>query len=407
MSGAHTPDLLQNLSQRLGISDRHLRRIFEAHLGVSPAQYLLTQRLLNAKRLLADTSIKIAEVAAGSGFGSVRQFNNAFVTRYGMRPGDMRRQQRSSPGPSNTTPVGAETRLFWRPPVAIDRLMGFLQDRAVAGVEEVMQTDQGWTIWRSLTVNGLTGQQRGWIRVQVPRGSCEVRLMVSDGLQARLPEVTWRVRNWLDIDADPAAIDSTLGADFVQAAAGLRLPGAIDGFELGVRAVIGQQVSVKAARTVLGRLCEALGQPIETPHSSVHLGFPTPKDIGNADSEVLGRLGLTRQKQTALKALAQAVLSDQLDISPSADAALTHQLLVSLPGIGPWTAGYIVMRGLHWPDVWLEGDLVLRQALRSADEMKTGEQPADAARWAPWRSYAVMATWSGLLKTEMKQECQT
>ncbi len=383
-----------DVCRRLGISDRHLRRVFEAKLGVSPTQYLLTQRLLNAKQLIADTSLKISEVADASGFGSVRRFNDAFAQRYGMRPSEMRKR----PATSIEWPQTVTTTLRWRPPVDVDRLMSFLQARAIDGMEHIERDEHAWVVWRTVALNTPSGRQCGWIRAHISHGTEEVRLSLSERLQAFLPEVTWRVRHWLDLDADPLAISDTLLRDFVGEVRGLRLPGAIDGFELGVRAVLGQQVSVKAARTLAGRLVVALGDVQETPHSSIYRTFPSPQAVLDADPVLLGRLGLTRQRQSALKALASAVCDSALELSPAADAETTRKALLDLPGIGPWTAAYIVMRALHWPDVWLTGDLVLKKALLDMEQERLDSLPSEGVPWAPWRSYAVMAIWGGLLR---------
>ncbi len=386
-----------SVAERLGVSDRHLRRVFETHLGVSPLQYLQTSRLLAAKQLLTDTRLPVSDVALASGFASLRRFNAAFAAHYRMNPTQMRREPRAT----NASINGAgRIRLAWRPPLDVGGMMKFFQNRQLDGVE-CFRTTPGYSFKRSarLTVAGQT--HTGWIAGHWEPEKQALMLEVSDGLLKVLPSVMRRVRTLFDLDADPAPINEALQNDF-PTGNGLRVPGCFDGFELAVRAVLGQQVTVAAARTLAARVIQQWGDPISTPDPAIHRLFPTPQAMAQADENVLGSLGIVRQRQIALKALAQAVLSGHIDLSPSGVAPDTLQGLQSLPGIGPWTAQYIAMRALRWPDAWPDGDIALIKAFdlalpRSQATRRDAEQLAE--RWRPWRSYAVIRAWAGTFQT--------
>ncbi|MBA4261411.1 MAG: adenosine deaminase [Comamonadaceae bacterium] len=386
---------VEQLAARLGVSERHLRRIFEAQMGVSPLQYLLTRKLLSAKQLLADTALPITQIAQASGFASLRRFNAAFASHYGMNPTQMRRQ----PVPGTQTGNGAPTsvRLSWRPPCDVAALLGFLADRQLPGVEHV-QAGAMPGLQRTVRLELAGRSHTGWFSARFEPEAHRLRLNVSDSLHAVLPAVIWRVRALFDLDADPQAINAALHADF-PAGDGLRVPGAFDGFELAVRAVLGQQITVAAARTLAGRLVERLGEPIGTDSPALNRLFPTPEVLAGVEAGVLGELGIVRQRQTALQALARALLDSQLDLSPHANVERATQSLLALPGIGPWTAQYIAMRALRWPDAWPVGDVALTQALGLPQHRSAAAQHEAARRsgaWRPWRSYAVIRTWAGL-----------
>ena len=381
------------LAARMGVSDRHLRRIFETQIGVSPLQYLLTRKLLTAKQLLADTALPITQVAQASGFTSLRRFNAAFASHYGLNPTQMRRQpSRGSEG--NASP--ASVALPWRPPYDVAALLGFLAERQLPGVEHV-QTGSvlGWQRTVRLELAGNT--YTGWLSARFEPEAHRLLLNVSDRLHAVLPAVIWRVRALFDLDADPQAINTVLHPYF-PTGDGLRVPGGFDGFELAVRAVLGQQITVAAARTLAVRLTERLGEAITTNDPTLNRLFPSPDALARVDASVLGEMGIVRQRQAALQGLARAVLDDQLDLGAHADVDRATQALVALPGIGPWTAQYIAMRALRWPDAWPVGDVALTKALglpqhRGLPAQREAQRLS--AAWRPWRSYAVIRTWSG------------
>jgi len=379
---------MERLAARLGVSDRHLRRVFEARLGVSPLQFLHTRRLLAAKQLLADTDLPMAAVAQASGFSSLRRFNAALREHYGLAPTQLRRS-------ASTPDAGRAIALGWRPPLDAHALLAFLGDRLLPGVDAVDTHTLGYRRTQSLNVAGHT--HSGWWRARLEPARHRLLLQVSEGLQPVLPMVIWRVRALFDLDADPAAIEQILGRHF-PGGEGLRVPGAVDGFELAVRAVLGQQVTVAAARTLAARLVARFGAPIDTGDAALTRLFPSAPTLASADTDALGQLGIVRQRQAAIQALARAVADDTLDLSPHADVPATVQALQALPGIGAWTAQYIAMRALRWPDAWPAGDVALHQALGITGTPRARQQACEAraTAWQPWRSYAVMRAWAGL-----------
>ena len=371
------------LAARLGVSDRHLRRVFEAELGVSPMDWLQTRRLLAAKQLLADTRLPVAQVALAAGFASLRRFNAAFAAQYRMSPTALRRDG-SEPAPRD----GIAVTLGFRPPYDVREMLQFLQQRGIAGVEQIDQSTH--TVARTLRLDDDT---RGWIACRFEPEQHRVQVRVADSLAPQLPRVIARVRAWLDLDADPAAIHAVLGADF-PALAGLRVPGTLDGLELAVRAVVGQQVTVAAARTLTTRLVERFGTPLATPIDGLTRLFPTPATLAAATGDELGQLGLVRQRQAAIHALAQAVSSGHISLHAGADVAATMDALKSLPGIGAWTADYIALRALRWPDAFPSGDMALQKALAPEGQRLTARAAEGRAeRWRPWRAYAVIRAW--------------
>lgn len=383
------------LAEHLGVSDRHLRRIFEAALGVSPLQYLQTRRLLTAKQLLTDTPLPITQVALSSGFGSVRRFNAAFAAHYGLNPGQLRKNG----SPQGATRTGT-LRLAYRPPLDVAALLAFFERRRFLGVEWVEQAGDGAPALRR-TVRlppAVTGSMEvtGWLSARFDTARHQVLLQTSDSLYPVLPVVIARVRAMLDLDAEPGAINAVLHGRFPQGD-GLRVPGAFDGFELAVRAVLGQQITVAAARTLGQRLVERLGEPIETPWPELSRLFPPPAVLALAEGEVLGQMGIVRQRQAAIVALAQAVDSGALSLHAGADVASTTAALCALPGIGDWTAQYIAMRVLRWPDAFPAGDVALHKALGVQGQKNPARAATEAsAAWRPWRSYAVLRAWAEL-----------
>ena len=387
---------VQALAARLGVSDRHVRRIFEAQYGVSPLQYLQTRRLLTAKQLLADTDLPIAQVAEASGFHSLRRFNAAFVAHYGLNPSSLRRAGGQASGQASVV------RLGYRPPYDWQAMLAFFAARQIPGMEQVTGPDQGVPslarTWQLRTGQGVGQVHTGWLQLQFAPERHHVLLRVSDSLRGVLPQLIRRVRVLLDLDADPQAIHDVLGARFPDSA-GLRVPGCVDGFELAVRAVLGQQITVAAARTLAGRLVTRLGAPIDTAITGLTHLFPTAERLaalGDDAGEALGQLGIVRQRQAAIVALARAVTGG-LALQPEADVPPTIAALKALPGIGDWTAQYIAMRALRWPDAFPAGDVALHNALHVRD----ARHPARAAEamaeaWKPWRSYAVLRAWAEL-----------
>lgn len=384
---------IQALALRMGVSDRHLRRLFETQLGVSPLQALMTRRLLAAKQLLTDTALPVAEIALASGFGSTRRFNAAFQSRYGLNPTQMRRGQ---PAPPGQRPASAcLVKLCWRPPLDALAMLNFLAARQLPGLEQVEPASL--SLLRSVRLQAAGQDHCGWLAARFDLATHQLLLQVSDSLQAVLPSVIWRVRALFDLDADPEAINAVLRPHF-PGGDGLRVPGVFDGFELAVRAVLGQQITVAAARTLAVRLLDRFGETIATPHPGLHRLFPTAQALAAADPSSLGELGIVRQRQAAIQALARAVAHGELNLNEQADPTDTVRRLERLPGIGPWTAQYIAMRALRWPDAWLVGDVALHQSLGLDHRLGAATRRRAAllaTDWQPWRSYATLRAWAG------------
>ncbi len=384
------PPTVERLAARLGVSDRHVRRIFEAHLGVSPLQYLQTRRLLTAKQMLTDTPLPVTQVAIISGFASVRRFNAAFLAHYRLSPTQLRRTGHTATAMPHSTTV----RLGYRPPYDVAAMLAFFRQRQLDGVEAVTlaTTDQPGQLARSWRVTSGGQSHTGWVVCTFNAAQHQVLLQVSDSLRGVLPLVMRRVRALLDLDADPHAIHQVLGARFPDTP-GLRVPGCVDGFELAVRAVLGQQITVAAARTLAQRVVTTFGEPVVTPLPGVTRLFPSASVLAHAGGEALGQLGIVKQRQAAITALAQAVANGALALHAGVDVADTVAQLKTFPGIGDWTAQYIAMRALRWPDAFPAGDVALHKALGVK-----GEREAQAASdaWKPWRSYAVLRAWATL-----------
>ncbi len=379
------------LAQHLGVSDRHVRRIFEAQFGVSPLQYLQTRRLLTAKQLLTDTDLPVAQLALCAVYASVRRFNAAFVTHYRLNPTQLRR----AGGPPRDP--GTLVRLAYRPPYDVQALFGFFEKRHVAGIEMLRHEADHQSITRSISIASAGRAHAGWLHCRFVEAQHQLELRVSDGLREVLPLVIGRVRAAFDLDADPSAINAVLHESFPDGD-GLRVPGALDGFELALRAILGQQVTVAAARTLTQRLVQRLGAPIQTPWPELNRLFPTPGallELGAAASDVLGTLGIVKQRQQAMLALAGAVHSGALVLQPGAPLQATLSALTELPGIGDWTAQYIAMRALRWPDAFPAGDVALQKALGVRGHKQPAQAAQDASQcWRPWRSYAVVRAWN-------------
>ncbi len=378
---------LARLAARLGVTDRHLRRIFAAAHGVGPQAYETTQRLLLAKRLLTDTAEPVAQVALASGFGSLRRFNAAFAARYRMPPTRLRQQGRAAGGPP-------ALRLAWRPPCDAAGLLAFHARRALPGVEQV----DGAVLRRTLALPSAHGPVAGWLGCRLVPERQELWLEPSPSLAPALGTLIQRARHAFDLDAEPARIDPVLATLPQPAPPGLRLPGCFDGFETAARIVLGQQVTVKAARTLAQRLVVAFGRPIDTPHAGLDRLFPDAATLAAADADALGRLGIVRQRVRALQALAAEVAAGRLALHPGAPLQPTLAALRALPGIGEWTAQLVALRVLAWPDAFPATDVGLLQALAPATGGRRDAAAATrlAEAWRPWRGYAVIALWQTL-----------
>ncbi|HMC15470.1 MAG TPA: AlkA N-terminal domain-containing protein [Albitalea sp.] len=381
---------LAALASHLGVSDRHLRRIFQAEHGVTPVQYLQTRRLLMAKQLLTDTRIPVSQVALASGFGSLRRFNAAFAESYRMSPSRLRGEADDDTAAADSA---VTIKLGYRAPYDAVRLLKFVAQRAIPGIETV----DTLRIRRTLRA-GCVADQAGWLEAEFVPERSQLRLSFAAELAPASARLVGAVRRWLDLDAAPQAIDSVLQQ--LPGEAGLRLPGSLDAFELAVRAVLGQQVTVAAARTLARRVVERFGTPLVTPWPELDRAFPSPERIAALGSGQIAELGIIRSRANAIVALAQAwpTLARQLDGRHAPEALI--KTLCALPGIGPWTAHYIAMRALSWPDAFPPQDVAVLKAMKQLFD--TGSQrEADtlAEAWRPWRAYAVLRLWNSLEKT--------
>ena len=391
---------LPALAAHLGVSERHVRRVFTAVHGVAPLQYLQTRRLLLAKQLLTDTRLPVAEVALAAGFSSLRRFNAAFQEHYRLSPTALRKggaeAEAASTGAALET---AELRLDFRPPLLGSALLNFLAARAVPGVEQVDVERLSLSRSVRLVRPGLP-DVLGWLSLRLPADGDErprVRLSLSPSLWPVIAPLMPRLRRWLDLDADPQAIAAALGDTLGPAATGLRLPGSLDRFELAIRAVLGQQVTVAAARTLATRLIAKFGEPLPdaagAPPGVTHV-FPTPATLGAATVDDIAPIGMPGRRAEALIHLARQwpTLAFAQGRGTVEDAIAE---LAALPGLGPWTAHYMLMRGWSWPDAYLPGDVVLKQCLeeRAGTPLRPRELIEAAAHFAPYRSYAVLQLW--------------
>jgi AraC family transcriptional regulator of adaptative response / DNA-3-methyladenine glycosylase II len=376
---------LDELAAELGVTARHLRRTFGSQLGVSPVEVAQTRRLALAKQLLHDTELPLADVAFASGFSSIRRFNSAFRGRFQRPPSGLRRGRGG----------GADTdafalRLDYRPPLDWPALLAFLGVRALPGVEQVNEDRYERT--------ARLGHCAGWIAVSRHPSRHALVAQVSLSLAPKLMELRARLRAVFDLDARPEVIaahlrrDRRLRAD-VRAHPGLRVPGAFDPFELAVRAVLGQQISVAAARTLAGRLVARFGTPLGGSRAGLSALFPAASALAAVRVEALQALGLTSARAQTLKGLAEALASGRVNLSSGVEPERLVGLLQEVRGIGEWTAQYIALRALSWPDAFPAGDLGVHHALgvRSAREAKEV-----AEGWRPWRAYGVAHLWNRL-----------
>jgi AraC family transcriptional regulator of adaptative response / DNA-3-methyladenine glycosylase II len=385
-SGALGDGSLAELAGSLETTDRHLRRAFRAHFGVSPVAYAQTQRLLLAKSLLTDTSLSVTDVAFASGFGSLRRFNAVFKQRYRLNPLRLRTDARKIV--SGDPLDGLSFQLAFRPPYDWACLVRFLAARAIDGVEEA--GDDAYR--RAVRIERAGKTHTGWIAVEPVAGRPALRVQMSSSLLGAVGPVLARVKHLMDLAADPMEIAAVLGP-LALARPGLRVPGAFDGFEVAVRAVLGQQISVKAARTLAGRFASALGSPIQTPFDGVSRLFPSARDVAGLQVDRIASLGIIGSRARTILALAKDIAAGDLSLAPEADVQATLARLRSLPGIGEWSAQYIAMRAMAWPDAFPHGDLGLRKALGENDPKRiliAGEA------WRPWRAYAAMHLWQTL-----------
>jgi AraC family transcriptional regulator of adaptative response / DNA-3-methyladenine glycosylase II len=374
------------LAKRLGFSDRHLRRLLSEQVGATPVALARAQRANTARLLIESTAMPFSDAALAAGFHSVRQFNDTIRDVFASTPSEMRdRSNRARP----RSPGVVELRLSCREPFDGAALLRFLEERAAPGLEEVT----AGTYRRALTLTHGTGIVE---LTPAPRAvRCVLRL---DDLRDLATAVA-RCRRLLDLDADPLAIAEMLGHDeviggLVRARPGLRVPGCVDGDELALRTVLGQHASLRAARTRTARLVETFGPKLEQPLGTVTHLFPAATVLAEAAPKAFAGLG---PRHVALQALAARLANGEVRIDGGADPSEALTRLVAIPGIGPWTAAYVAMRGFHDPDAFPHGDAGLRRALRALGHPNDPRSVTDLQqRWRPWRAYAALQLWTSL-----------
>jgi AraC family transcriptional regulator of adaptative response / DNA-3-methyladenine glycosylase II len=365
-------DGVPGLASRLGYTERHLHRMLTAELGAGPLALARAQRAQTARILIETTDLGLADIAFAAGFGSVRQFNDTILEVFAQQPSALRSRRRSAGAGAGTI----QLRLAYRAPLHAPALLEFLATRALPGVEEA----DGSSYRRILTLPHGTAT----VTLTPAAGWVSAALQLTD-VRDLAPAVA-RCRRLFDLDADPIAVDGTLGADGalagkIKTEPGVRVPRAVDGFEMAVRAIVGQQVSVASARTTLTRLLKAAGSA----------GFPSAATVAELPDEAFG---MPAARRATIRALAERVADGKLDLEPGTDREETVARLREVPGVGAWTAGYVAMRAIGDPDVFLPTDLAARRGARALGLPDTPARlAAHAERWRPWRSYALIRLW--------------
>ncbi|MEO7035946.1 MAG: AlkA N-terminal domain-containing protein [Polyangiaceae bacterium] len=389
--GALDEGNVEALAERLGLGERQLRRLFREHLGASPIGVAQTRRVLLAKQLIHETRLPLTEIAFASGFGSVRRFNETFSDLFGRAPGELRRLGGADVGGGAGAGKEGEFSLLLRyqPPYEWPAMLAFLSARAIAGVEHV----KSGVYSRTICLDGVPGS----LSIGPADGNA-LRAQIRIAKLATLPFIIARLRRVFDLAADPLAISAHLAEDpvlapLVKRRPGLRVPGAWDGFELAMRAVLGQQITVTAAVALATRLVEGYGQPLAAPEPGLTHLFPTPQALAEAD---LSSLGMPKSRAATLSAVASAVLKNPEFLGANCDLDEAVRRLRAIPGVGEWTAQYIALRQLRESDAFPATDIGVLRALADAN----GRRPTPkevlrrAERWRPWRAYAAQHLWA-------------
>lgn len=388
---------VEELADQLGIGARQLSRLFSEHLGASPVEVAQTRRLHFAKKLIDETDMTLSDICFAAGFGSVRRFNAVFNGIYGRSPKELREKGRSKKRALSEIEIS----LAYRPPYDWQSLLAFLAYRAIPGVEKV--TDDSYA--RTFEMDGVQGHAVA----QFQPHTNDIKLTVSYSETRHLYQIIDRMRAIFDLRADSAQIDAFLAKDkllkpMVKKFPGLRVPGCWSGFEVAVRAVLGQQVTVKAASTLVARIAEKYGKAYNCDIEGLDYTFPDPAILKDAD---LSGMGIVGQRIDAIKSIADLLLTNELRIDCTIDTDSFVEKICSVKGIGEWTAQYIAMRALNDPNAFPHSDLILRRAATVPDETLTAKQLLDRAEpWQPWRAYTVILLWRhyGSLREESKKE---
>ncbi len=390
-SGGQSCDEIAN---QLGCTDQHLHQVFTAEYHIAPLQYQQTCRLLLAKSLLTDTDLPLPEVAVAAGFQSADHLTHLFQSQYRLSPTALRKKS------SKHDPHGGDgvtLTLCYRPPYQWEAMLDFLAGRAITGVEMVQDDEYLRTV---LLANEAGENLCGWVRVRHRPEKDALTVTVSKTLLPVLPKVLARIRHLFDLYCDPRAVYEVLQAmDGIRPGLcilGTRVPGCFDAFEMAVRAVLGQQITVKAASTLAARMVETYGTPVQTGIQGLTHVFPSPDTILALDGAIenhLGPLGVIASRSKTIYALAQAFVQKDIDFGLCAQPAEEMRKLMAIRGIGSWTAQYIAMRAMAWPDAFLETDAGVKKALQPHTPK---EMLAMAEAWRPWRSYATVNLWNTL-----------
>ena len=389
--GALDEGNVELLADRLGVTSRHLRRLFTRHLGASPLAVAHTQRLHFAKRLIDDTTLPMTHISAAAGYGSVRRFNDAFIRTYGRSPRELRKVgANGNPGKKS---AALTLRLPYRTPFDWHSMLNFFAGRATPGVESVV----GDTYRRTISIN----EEHGIVEVR-PGTQNGYLAMTLHGVRTNaLFEVIQRMRELFDLDAPVAEIGAVLRGDKrlraeLRKHPGVRVPGAWNGFELTVRAILGQQVSVKAATTLAGRIAARYGEPLQVAGAddpTLSYVFPTPQRLRLAR---LNNLGLVRSRAETIRRVAAAAALRDVKFDPTQDPEAFCASLTAIRGVGDWTAQYVAMRVLKYPDAFPATDLGLLKALMHPERTTPAVIRQRAEAWRPWRAYAAMLMWNSL-----------
>jgi AraC family transcriptional regulator, regulatory protein of adaptative response / DNA-3-methyladenine glycosylase II len=379
---------LETIAAQFDLSSRQIRRIIQKELGVSPVQLLVTRRLLLAKQLLTETKLPITQIAFASGFSSLRRFNDAFNSRYRLAPTHLRRKAVEGSGAASSSDTSV-LQLSYRPPYDWTGLLAFLKARELNGIEWIGDDFYARTV--------QLGDSKGWIKVTQAKKKNTLLLEFTHSLTPVLPALLSRARDLFDLNARPDIIARQLRKDkrlapLIKRTPGMRVPGAFNGFEIGLRAIIGQQVTVRAATTIACRIVEAYGERYLTPYPKLDRLTPRAARVAEASVEDIAGLGIVRGRSQGIIALAQAQASGAitLDHGVHRNPDATIERLAGLPGIGPWTAHYIAMRVLRWPDAFPKEDIVVRNILGGVSAKQAAQM---SQAWRPWRSYAVLHIW--------------
>ena len=391
-NGALDDGNIENLADRLGVTSRHLRRLFTKHLGASPLAVAHTQRLHFAKRLIDETTLPMSHVSSAAGYGSIRRFNDAFRKTYGRSPRELRREGEESELSGRTATL--TVRLPYRRPFNWSALLDFFAARATPGVEAV----NGNTYSRTV----MSNDDHGVVEISPDKRDGYLSLTLHCVNTKALFETVQTAREVFDLDAPISEIRSTLGKDktlkaMLRKNPGVRVPGAWGGFEVTIRAILGQQISVKAATTIAGRIAHKYGERLDLPGTSIDGGlshiFPTAERLMRAR---LKNIGLVRSRAETIRRVSAAVVNGDLQFDIAQDPEQVCEVLHSIKGIGDWTAQYVAMRALKNPDAFPGSDLGLLKAIAYPGRVTPKELTVRAEDWRPWRAYAALLLWSSV-----------